>query len=172
MLQQLWNRFAEIGLHEGIEERERTKVRVLNKLSILAIIIAGLLFILTLIAIQDFYIASLNLVSLSFGLFILLLNQNRFFNAARYLACFGFPFWIMIAIFGVKSVSIGESAIFLITSLLVFIQYEGQTRQKTICLIWNIGLFTCNLIYLSQLPSILLNPPGFAVLTSRINFWH
>ncbi len=170
MLQQLWNKFATTGLHEQIEEREFIKIRVLNQLCMLAIIIAAILFFVILIATQDFYVASLNWISASFGLFILLLHQKRFFNAARYVACFGFPLWVTIAIFYVKSASIGESTIFLITSLIAFIQYEGQIRHKTICLIWNLGLLTCVLAYISQESSVLWNPSGFAVLIIGLIF--
>ena len=171
MLQRLWSKFTEIGIHEAIDKRALIKVRILNKLCILTITISITLCFVLLIVTQDFHGVFLNSITASIVGGILLLNQKRFFSVARYIACFGFPLWLTIAILGEKSESIGEAAIFLLSSLIAFIQYEGQTKHRTICLLWNLGLLICVLVHInSQETAILLNPLGFSVLIVGLIF--
>lgn len=170
MLKQLWGKFAEIGLHKEIEEREFIKIRVLNQLAILAVIVAGFLCLLTLAFMQNFQATVSNLISVCFGLIILGLNSRQLFNVARFLACFGFPLWIVLATINSDGLTIGETSIFLITTVLAFIQYEGQIKHKTIAFIWNLIMLFIVFFFLKQVESIELNPLGLTILTIGLIF--
>ncbi len=164
MLQQLWNKLANTGLTKNINEREFIKIRLLNQLGLLSIITATLLFIVTFIVTQDFGIASLNLISLIFSAFLLILNHYHFYNLSRHFTSFLFPLWVAIAIINLKNNSIGEPVLFLIISLISFILYEGQLKFKIACLVWNIGLLIGTSFFINLYAPIILNIFGMLVL--------
>lgn len=165
MLQKLWNKLVSSGLSEEIEDREFVKIRVLNQLAVIAIVIGIFLFVTIQIILQNFPIAFLNLISSSFGIFILLLNRYQFYYLARHITCFIFPFWVAISIVSTPANSIGEPAVFLVTVLIAFMLYEWQLKYKIACLIWNIILLSGSLIFISSVSNINLNTSGVIILT-------
>lgn len=165
MLQQLWNKFAEIGLTKEVKEREFVKIRVLNQLTSMTFINASALFLVTIIVSGDFFLALPHLVSIAFACSTFIFHHFHRFHIARHSACFIFPLWVALAIIDLQNNSNGEPAVFLICSLLAFIQYEGQLTYKITCLAWNVGLAIGSLIYITSYAPIHLNTYGFIVLT-------
>jgi len=165
MLPQIWNKLVSTGLSEEIEDQEFIKIRVLNQISLVAMLICIFLFIFVLLFQQDVPRALKNLISVSFSIAILTLHHHKFYNLPRHITCFLFPFWIAISMLSTPTYSIGESAIFLVTVLIAFMLYEGQLKHKIACLIWNIALLTGALTYIASFSSIYLNPFGVIVLT-------
>lgn len=163
MLTEIWNKYANLGLTLEIEERERIKIRLLNQLTIMTFITSGVLFVVTLVIENNFWLAFSNLISIAFVFLTFSLHYKHFFNLSRHLSCFLFPFWIALTIIDLKSNSNGEPTIFLITSLLGVIQYEDQLRNKVLCITWNIVLAIGSLMYINSFAPIHLNIYSFIV---------
>ena len=168
MLQELWNNLAAIGLSGTIEEREAIKIRVLNQLIVVLLATASILSLILAIVTGDFYLVLPHLISLIMGLVALTFHYYQFFYLVRHFACFIFPIWVGIIIINLQENSNGEAILYLITSLLAFIQYEGQVKYKIICLIWNTTLAISSLFYLISFAPIHLNPYGFMVLVTGL----
>lgn len=164
MLQRLWNKIANTGLAQEVQDREFIKIRVLNQLTLMTFINATGLFLATMIISGDFLLAFPHLVSIALGCLTLFLHQNKYFNLSRHISCFIFPFWVALAIIDLKQNSNGEPAVFLITSLLAFIQYEGQMKYRVLSILWNILLTIGSLAYIASFAPININPYSFIIL--------
>lgn len=165
MLQQLWNRLADIGLTATIEEREAIKIRVLNQMILVLMATASVLSLVTAILTGDFYLVLPHLISISIGFVSLLFQRYQFFYLVRHFACFIFPIWVAIIIINLQDNSNGEAILYLVTALLAFIQYEGQLKYRITSLIWIITLVIGSLSHIASFAPIYLNPYGFIVLT-------
>ncbi len=161
----LWNKLAAIGISGEFEERETIKIRVLNQLSLVAIVFSFVLLIVVLVILGNPIMAFMNFISAGFGVFILLLNYYQFFNIARHTACFLFPLWIGLVIINIPDYSIGEHSIFIITTFIALMQYEWQLKYKVACITWNIFLLTGSMAYLSSRTDIYMDPIGVIILT-------
>lgn len=165
MLLRLWNKLTILGIKGELEGRETIKIRVLNQLNLVTIVTALLLFVVELLLQGNLIKAIMNLSSIGFGIFILLLNYNHFFNIARHCACFLFPPWVAFAIINISTYSIGEPTVFIITTFIALMQYEGQFKYKVACITWNIFLLTGSMMYVSSRTDIYMDPFGVIILT-------
>ena len=164
MFLKLWNKLVSIGIDSEIEDQEAIKIRVLNQLSLVGIGFSFLLFFVVLLAVNNLLMAFLNFISIGFGSCILLLNHYKFFQTARHINCFLFPLWVAFSIMNIPTYSIGEPAIFLLTTFLALTQYEGQLKYKVSCIVWHVFLIIGSLGYLSSRTDIYLDPIGAIIL--------
>jgi len=164
MLHQLWDKCAEIGLTSTIEEREAIKIRVLNQLILVLLATAIVLSFITAIITANFYLVLPHLISIALGFIAFLFNHYQFFYLVRHFACFIFPIWVTIIIINLQDNSNGEAILYLIISLLAFIQYEGQLKYRITSIVWNIILVIGSMFYIASFTPIYLNPYGFMVL--------
>lgn len=129
MITELWRKGAQIGIHDGLEEREQIKVRMMNQLAMITMITDLLLLVVRNALGDHFFLRTF--VTISFVFVSLYLNHKRLYNLTRHLACMLFPIWVGIIVMFYEGQS-GEGYIFILCFILAFIQYEGQFFFKTL----------------------------------------
>lgn len=172
MLQSLWQKLGSIGIHKGIEEREQIKIRLLNKLAVITIIVAISFSMTDLLAGKGLTYIFQHFASCIFASFVLLLHSKKIFSLTRHITSFLFPLLIAYIIIARKGIYNGEATVFLTFSLLCLIQYEGQTRLRILSILWTFILGIGAFYYISVIdpsPVYHYDPLGvMIVLISQI----
>lgn len=129
ILKKIWTQYSNLGIRETTSEREGIKVRLLNQITVVSIIVNSIVFVLTGLLLQDFTPAIGAAINNIVSLVILFLNSKGFVVLTRHLCCIIFPIWLAVII--AFSLGIGaELKMFILCAVFCFIQYEGQIKLK------------------------------------------
>ena len=172
MLQLLWQKTGNVGIHKGIQEREQIKIRLLNKLAFISIIVSISFSVTDLVGNKGLTYVFQHFASCLFASSVLLLHSKKLFTFTRYLTCFLFPVLIAYIIIARTGVYNGEAIVFLTFSLLCLIQFEGQKHLQLLSILWTfilgIGAFYY-IGFVNPSPEYHFSPSGvMVVLISQI----
>jgi len=138
-IKNLWHKYSNLGIQSSLLDRGAIKIRLLNQIAIVALVVNFFLMILVGLISLDISSTYPGILGNVFFIAVLVLNKYHFALIARHLSCLIFPLWI--AILQISSLVIGgDSIIFAITSLFAFILYDGQFKLKLFSLFWIVSL--------------------------------
>lgn len=141
-MQEIWRKAVNIGIKEGLDYAEISKIQLLNKICLIATVVALSIDLSLHLLYQNLHwtgpIASI--IPLGF----IYLNHKEKYLIAQALTCFFYPLIITLSA-SVEGASLGEFTIFFILFILTFILLENENKLRNASIIWNclncIGLY-------------------------------
>ncbi len=149
MMKPLWNKLSTIGLGEGMEERERIKMRLLNQIASISIIAVLTITVILIIKTEPFFVILHNTSTSFIALFILYLHHIGKFELSKHINCFAFPIWVSLLVISAVG-SYGATKVYILSVLLALILYEGQTNVKWLSVFWNVLLLIFSATYIQK----------------------
>lgn len=142
-IESTFHRVSSIGVDNTLAERSKIKVRLLNKVAILAVVLTFVNMLVT-----GLYYGTLLEVLKKVGaptasLFVLYLHSRKKYVVARIIMCYLLPLWLFIL--SVSGIGNGtELTLITVCAIICFIQYEGQQNLKVMSLCYLVSLmFGC-----------------------------
>ncbi len=135
---QVWQKLSAFGLHQGLEEHEIIKIRLMNRLSTISIIVSLVLFFSDMVILMRIRIMNLAVALFISGM-VYYLHHIKWYNVPRYLASFFYPLWIsFLALYGGDTY--GENIVYLLLVFLTMILFQYQIKTKVLAVIWIISI--------------------------------
>lgn len=128
-----WELLINLGIHEWLDTGEVSRIKLLNRLSVICIIIAIFTLFIR-IATAPTVIPS-NVFAAFYPGLILYLNHKHKFKMAKILACFGYPIAILFIIIK-EGAALGEFTIFQILIVLAFILFDNDKKIRNASILW------------------------------------
>ena len=157
-IQSILNKISSIGLETLTSDREIFKVKLLNQIFGIVLCTAAFLFFYNFICFGISKFLVINIATVLFSFLIFFLHHKNRIGLARSLASLSFPILVCLIIISDGGNS-GESKIFILCTLLAFIQYEDQDRIRLFSFFF--------ILFLAILSSFLIYHFGISQYDSR-----
>ena len=143
---QLWNRIVNLGNSSSYDLREQARIRLVNKLGFVAMIVIVALFLVRYFTSpQSIYGSFTSFTFVSLILYLNLIRQHLF---SRIIACFFFPMTIMYIVMN-EGATMGEFIIYLLNVVLAYILFEDNKKMRNVCVVWIAIIATLSFYHVS-----------------------
>ena len=164
-IKNIWSKIVHLGLSDIDDPQEKSRVKLLNKLAIVAFAISSSIYIFKLYI--NVGMVHLNLVPISIELSVLFFSYKAKHLFSRLISCFVFPIGIHGNIMGAGA-TLGEFIVYPLIIFLTFILLENRKTLRNIALLWTITLSILSFIYIAY--GFEYNPISSDILGSILLF--